>query len=242
MELEFLKNRQGVIKMLWFNETQEDINKRIMSGIHSSLGGTANEENFWLAELQRNKANPQKRYESALKGLPYPAAFREAVLGLRAIIREKVKNKQPFEKELTELYKIAVWQSFSMPYAARAKTPGFNILERVPGSLIANLEYDYQDMGYEKLELINKTDAKRLVELWGEPKTHRTLLEVYSNLWDKYEDDYIHTINTKGYAGLYDIEIKEGSTKNEKTNIGIDDKHKKGKEGVLNSMFRKIFK
>ena len=168
--------------MLWFNETQEDVNKRIMSGINPSLGGTATEDSFWLTEVQRNKTNPYKRYQSAFKRSSYPAAFREAALGLRAIIRDKAKNKQSFEKELTELYKIAVWQSFSMPYSERTKMVGYRILERIPGSVIANLDYDYQDIGYEKLELINKTDAKKLVELWGEPNGHKTLLEAYPKL------------------------------------------------------------
>lgn len=227
--------------MLWFNETQEDVNKRIMSGINPSLGGTATEDSFWLTEVQRNKTNPYKRYQSALKGLPYPAAFREAALGLRAIIRDKAKNKQSFEKELTELYKIAVWQSFSMPYSERTKMVGYRILERIPGSVIANLDYDYQDIGYEKLELINKTDAKKLVELWGEPNGHKTLLEAYPKLWMKYEDEYIHIINTQGHTGLYDIKIKDLSKKEDKSNTKNHAKERNSNPNVFKKIFKKIF-
>lgn len=227
--------------MLWFNETQEDVNKRIMSGINPSLGGTATEDSFWLTEVQRNKTNPYKRYQSALKGLPYPAAFREAALGLRAIIRDKAKNKQSFKKELTELYKIAVWQSFSMPYSERTKMVGYRILERIPGSVIANLDYDYQDIGYEKLELINKTDAKRLVELWGEPNGHKTLLEAYPKLWMKYEDEYIHIINTQGHTGLYDIKIKDLSKKEDKSNTKNHAKERDSNPNVFKKIFKKIF-
>ncbi|MDY3305576.1 hypothetical protein [Psychrobacter sanguinis] len=227
--------------MLWFNETQDDVNKRIMSGISLSLGGTATEDSFWLTELQRNKTNPYKRYQSALKGLPYPAAFREAALGLRAIIREKAKNKQSAEEELTELYKIAVWQSFSMAYSNKAQTSGYSILERIPGSVIANLDYYYQDMGYEKLELINKTDAKRLVELWGEPDGHKTLLEADPKLWMKYEDEYIQIINAQGHAGLYDIKIKELSKIEDKNNTKAQTKERDSNPNVFKKIFKKIF-
>lgn len=220
--------------MLWINETEEDVKKRMMSGVNQSLGGTATEDSFWLTDLKRNKSNPQKRYEAAFKGLPLPAAFREAALGLRAVIREKSKNGQVFEKELEDLYRIAVWRSFSRPYSERAKITGFRILERIPGGVIANLDYNYQDMGYEKLELLNKTDIKYLVELWGEPKTHKTLLDVYTHIWEKYEDDYIHIINSKGYSGLYDIEIKGMSDES--------DTNTQDKPSIFGSIFQKIFK
>lgn len=200
--------------MSWLEEKTDDVNIRIMGGIHPSMGGKATDEDFWLVALNENKSDPIKRYEAALKGLPYPGAFREAALGLRALIREKAKAKESYENELAALYKIAVWQSFSMQRSERAQTPGFSILERIPGGLITELEYEYHTMGYEKLELVNKTDAKRMVELWGEPKSHSTLLEAYSSLWKEYEDKFIHIVKTKGYSGLYDIEIEQPNNSN----------------------------
>lgn len=200
--------------MSWLEEKTDDVNIRIMGGIHPSMGGTATDEEFWLVALNENKSDPIKRYEAALKGLPYPAAFREAALGLRATIREKAKAKESYEDELIALYKVAVWQSFGMKYSERAQTIGFNILERIPGGLITNLKYEYQTMGYEKLELVNKTDAKRMVELWGEPKNHSTLLEAYNSLWKEYEDKFIHIVKTKGYSGLYDIKIDQPNNLN----------------------------
>lgn len=205
--------------MSWLEEKTDDVNIRIMGGLHPSIGGTGEGEDFWLVALNEDKSNPIKRYEAALKGLPYPAAFREAALGLRALIREKVKAKESYEDELIALYRIAVWQSFGIKYSERAQTIGFNILERIPGGVITNLKYEYQTMGYEKLELVNKTDAKRMVELWGEPQSHSTLLESYSSLWKDYEDEYMQIIKEKGYAGLYDISIDNAKQQKMRSNI-----------------------
>lgn len=206
--------------MSWFEEKADDVSRRVMGGLDASIGGTAGSEEFWLVALNKNKSNPIKRYEAALKGLPYPAAFREAILGLRAVIREKAKSKEDYEKELAELYRIAVLQSFGMKYSERAQVPGFNILERIPGSLIASLEYEYQTMGYEKLELINKTDAKGIVSLWGEPKNHTTLLDLHNSVWKKYEDEFIYINKKEDCDALYNINsnyINQQETRSDKT-------------------------
>ena len=209
--------------MSWLKEKTDDVNTRIMGGIHPSMGGTATDEDFWLVALNENKSDPIKRYEAALKGLPYPAAFREAALALRALIREKAKAKESYEDELAALYEIAVWQSFSMQRSERAQTPGFSILERIPGGLITELEYEYQTMGYEKLELVNKTDSKRMIESWGEPKSHSTLLESYSSLWKEYEDEFMQIVKTKGYAGLYNVSIDKINRQEIRSNSASND-------------------
>lgn len=224
--------------MSWLEEKTDDVNIRIMGGIHPSMGGKATDEDFWLVALNENKSDPIKRYEAALKGLPYPGAFREAALGLRALIREKAKES--YEDELAALYKIAVWQSFSMQRSERAQTPGFSILERIPGGLITELEYEYHTMGYEKLELVNKTDAKRMVELWGEPKSHSTLLEAYSGLWKEYEDKFIHIVKTKGYSGLYDIEIEQPNNLN--SNLMVPDNEELNTKSKFKTFISRVFK
>lgn len=191
--------------MFWHEElTEEDVLKRLKGTIHESIGGTVASGDHWYDLSKESKDNPMKRFEAGVAGLPLPGAFKESALGLRGIIRDKIKANESYEDYLKELYTLAVWQSFSMKYSERAGTLGHNILERIPGSKIAKLKCDYQDIGYKHLDLINKTDAKRLVAIWGEPKSHTTLLDFHSDLWKKYEDEYIHIRKTKGAIGLYD--------------------------------------
>lgn len=192
--------------MFWHEEsTKDDVVTRLKGGFDPSIGGTASNEEHWYVLAQSSKEDPVKRFEHSVKGLPMPRAFTEAALGLRAIIKADVANNRSYEGNLKELYTLAVWQSYSMKRSEKADTVGHNILERIPGGLIANINCDYQDIGYKHLELINKTDAKRLVAIWGEPKSHTTLLEYDDSLWRKYEDEFIEVIKNKGYTGIYDF-------------------------------------
>ena len=192
--------------MFWHEEmTKEDVVNRIKGTIDPSIGGAVTNEENWYLSIQKFKDNPIKRFEAAVRGLPMPKAFNEAALGLRSIIRDKIKNNESYESDLEELYTLAVWQSYSMKRSERADTVGHSILERIPGGMIASINCDYQDIGYKYLDLINKTDAKRLVAIWGEPKSHTTLLEYDNSLWRQHEDEFIHIVKTKGYSGLYDF-------------------------------------
>lgn len=64
--------------------------------------------------------------------------------------------------------------------------PGFNCAQILweLGMHRQLLILDYQEIGYEKVPLLNATDRKRIVALWGEPRTHRDPLDFYRLLWD----------------------------------------------------------
>jgi hypothetical protein len=49
-------------------------------------------------------------------------------------------------------------------------------------------EHSYDTLGYRDLRLLNKTDAKWLVEAWGEPTRHSTLNATHKAVWDRFED------------------------------------------------------
>ena len=144
-------------------------------------------ETFWADRIKELKAAPDKRLTLALENLPLPGAFREAIISLRAIIREKRKSKENYEKELSFLYWLAAIDSFSIPYSTYLQQPGFNVIESIPGQVIQSLPCTYDDLGYTKLKLLNKTDAKWCVEAWGEPDRHKTMHELHHDIWQKYE-------------------------------------------------------
>lgn len=145
-------------------------------------------DKFWADEIKKLKNKPLERLALALRNLPLPAAFQNAAVATRALIREKRKDQQRHEKELQLLYWLAAINSFTIPYSSVLEEPGYNVIESIPGRTISTLSFEYHVLGYEKLELLNKTDAKWLVEAWGAPITHFTLHELHLDIWNHYED------------------------------------------------------
>ncbi len=152
-----------------------------------SLEKVSEADDFWTDRLKQFSEEPQKRLRIALDNLPLPAAFKEAVLALRSMIRTKRKKKEDYAEELDVLYWLAVVRSFMLEYAPRLRQPGFNVFESIPAERIQTLPFSYQEMGYAKLALLNKTDCKWLAEAWGEPRTHMTLHALHQPVWDEYE-------------------------------------------------------
>lgn len=143
---------------------------------------------FWADQARRAKDDSQKRLHIALKVLPLPAAFREAAIAVRAMIREAKKEKRSTGRQLELLYWLAAVASFSVPYAERSRQPGFNVMEVGSGGEIAALPFTYDSLGYEKLDLLTATDKQAIAAAWGEPGSHSTLNELHRDVWERYED------------------------------------------------------
>ncbi|MCK4347711.1 MAG: hypothetical protein KAW47_03760 [Thermoplasmatales archaeon] len=142
---------------------------------------------FWADRIKKLRGEPVKRLKLALENLPLPASFREAAIATRALIREKRKAKNNYDEELALLYWLAAINSFSIPYSTVLQEPGYNVIESLPGEKLKSLPFSYHELGYEKLELLKKTDIKWLIELWGEPTAHITLHEMHIDVWRQYE-------------------------------------------------------
>lgn len=142
---------------------------------------------FWADRIKKLRGEPVKRLAVALENMPLPASFREAAIATRALIRDKRKQKTPYDEELALLYWLAAINSFSVPYSEVLEAPGYNVIESIPGQKLKGLPFSYKSLGYEKLELLNKTDINWLVESWGEPERHTTLHEIHNDVWVEYE-------------------------------------------------------
>jgi hypothetical protein len=142
---------------------------------------------FWGDRIKKLRGEPAKRLAVALENMPLPVSFREAAVATRALIRDKRKQKNSYDEELALLYWLAAINSFSIPYSEVLKEPGYNVIESIPGKRLKGLPFSYKSLGYEKLELLNKTDIKWLNEVWGEPDAHTTLHEMHNNVWVEYE-------------------------------------------------------
>ncbi|MGY8775344.1 hypothetical protein [uncultured Spongiibacter sp.] len=146
---------------------------------------------FWADRIKGLRGEPVERLRVAIENLPLPAAFKEAAVATRALIRECRKSKEPYDDQLALLYWLAAVYSFAIPFSSRLGEPGYNVLESVPGEVLKGLEFSYKQLGYEKLELLNKTDIKWLIASWGEPDAHSSLHELHQAVWKKYEDALI---------------------------------------------------
>ena len=175
-------------------KTDEEVDlfsKNFMDNHSTSLTNKA----FWADEIKALKNDPFKRLDIALNNLPLPAAFREAVLALRSIIRnQKKEDDANLEINLTQLYWLAAINSLSVKYSSRCSCPGYNIMESIPGKIIKSIKINYKSLGYKKLDLLIKTDVFLIQKLWGEPNSHHTLNELESDLWESYELKYAQKI------------------------------------------------
>lgn len=183
------------MKSRWL-DTESDLSSEQQSSNYlNSLREDLKNGHFWADRIKKLKNEPDKRLQLALDNLPSPAAFREAAIALRAIIRNKRKANDPHEEELGFLYWLAAIRSFFLEYSTRLREPGFNVIESIPAKRIKSLEFSYLNLGYEKLNLLNKTDCKWLIEKWGEPQTHTTLNELQRNVWIEYENKLLEKRN-----------------------------------------------
>lgn len=127
----------------------------------------------------------------ALQNLPLPAAFREAAIATRQIIRAKRKAKTDYSEQLDSLYWLAALESYGIKYSEAVQTPGSNIFELTPAEEILSGDFDYAAIGYDKLPLLNKTDKKWIIDAWGEPTAHTTLHDLRKATWRKYEKVFV---------------------------------------------------
>ncbi len=123
----------------------------------------------------------------ALGHLPLPGAFTAAAAIWRSRIRTLRRTKGDWAPALLSLYRLAALASLSLPYSEAARQPGFNVMQVIPGSVVRALHVDYQALGYKELPLLGVTDAKWLVEAFGEPRAHSTVNRLHHAIWAEYE-------------------------------------------------------
>lgn len=173
-------------------DTRSDDDARTRAGeFWAGLRADLDASQFWADRIKEYRGDPAKRLGLALANLPLPAAFSEAAVATRALIRAKGKGEEPFDEEPALLYWLAALHSFMLDYAPRLREPGFNVVESIPGQRLRSLHYRYSKLGYRDLSLLNKTDVKWLIAAWGEPASHSTLNALHKELWDEYQTKLI---------------------------------------------------
>lgn len=171
----------------WHGTKSDDESKSFRTEFWAKHANDISSGDFWADKIKSFRGEPLERLKLALENLPLPAAFREAMIATRALIREKRKSNQEYEDQLALLYWLAAIDSFSVDYSEELDGPGYNIIESIPGEILKGLPFNYETLGYEELKLVNSTDKKWITQAWGEPSGHTTLHELHKDVWQKYE-------------------------------------------------------
>jgi DNA polymerase III epsilon subunit-like protein len=105
-------------------------------------------------------------------GLPDIGAMAK---GLRTIIREYRKAKEPYAELLLALYGACVAADFS----ESLRFEGSHVVRYVDINDVQQIKIEYATMGYQCINSLSKTDVKWLIETFGEPAEHQT----FEALW-----------------------------------------------------------
>jgi hypothetical protein len=173
------------------------------------------EGTFWAEEARTARAQPKQRLRIALENLPLPAAFREAGLALRQMIREKRKVNACDNEELNFLYSLAAVESFvsATAYIEDLAEPGWNAIDLMTPQDWQSLTYGWTILGCNELPLLTKTDRRHMIERWGEPNEHTTLRRLHEDVWTKAVDALlarrVHEHNTGWLAPRQPITPRE---------------------------------
>lgn len=173
-------------KMLWIDAKTIPSQHSLVFGFQSLVTHESSGM-FWVDQVRSLKQFPEKQLAICIECLPLPAAFIKAAIAIRAIIRSRKKTGVPCLDYVELLYRILVVDSYRIDYAPRLKSPGYNVVETTPGSILWNMDLDYNKIGYNRLKLANQGDKKLFEQEWGKPSRHSTLHIVCKELWNHHE-------------------------------------------------------
>ena len=173
------------------------------------------EGKFWADEARNARDQAEERLRIAAENLPLPAAFREAAIALRQMIREKRKVKESDDEELEFLYSLAAVKSFvsATAYIEELAEPAWNAIEMMTSEDWKSLTYQWRTLGCNELSLLTKTDRRQMIERWGEPAEHTTLRRLHEGVWKKAVDALlarrVYQHNTGWFAPSQPINAQE---------------------------------
>ncbi len=167
---------------------------------------------FWSDAVKRLKR--EKRYADAAEicrqQIPLPAAFRDLMVSLRALIRQKRKAKATCEDLLRELFEVAVYGDVltRFPYVELARPilgeksvrgyPGYGIAEIAHrNGARSRMRFDYEQIGYRNVTWLGASDRKWLLEAWGEPKRHSDPFEQFQPDWLRALDEFARALESQ---------------------------------------------
>lgn len=125
----------------------------------------------WLLPFMPLEIAKLEPLQKALQWGPHSASA--IAKELRALIRERRKEKQPYTELLLALYRTCLMADLSASLAFEGAQPHY-MARFVSLSELQAAQFDYAAMGYLCIDSLLKTDIKWLVEALGEPAEHQS--------------------------------------------------------------------
>lgn len=135
-----------------------------------------------VAELKKNDSL-EAALQVCVQALPLWSAYQQATLIHRARIKQLAQDGEAIDKELKALYRLAAQASFLHDRVKGLPNLPLSQLKKVDLEEVASLDMPYEEIGYNELRLIKKTDIKLLLESWGKPHSHLKPRELHADTW-----------------------------------------------------------
>jgi hypothetical protein len=139
----------------------------------------------WQKLCQKLKA--EGRLDDALvlvsKVYPQWSAYEQQAVIIRMLIRERKKHGGDIKPLAKALYRTAAQASCLHDRYEGTPAPGSpaKLAKLMPRKTLETLDMPYQQIGYEHLRLLTKSDRRMLADMWGEPATHVSARVFHAN-------------------------------------------------------------
>lgn len=148
----------------------------VAAGVSDDAPATDN----WLAHIRSLRDSNQLDAALAASRAQFPKtqAFQQAAIILRQQIREALEKFQPAEALLRELYHTAALADLFRTSSSHKPHDPLAALAAVRGHT-----FQYAELGYLRLKLLNKSDVRALEQLWAAPAMHRHTEDLLGEEW-----------------------------------------------------------
>lgn len=140
-------------------------------------------DNNWVAQIRTLRESGQLDAALSMSKAHFPKtqAFQQAAIILRQQIREELDHSRPVDAILRELFHTAALADLFRTTSSHKPLDPLAALDAV-----RNRSFQYAAIGHLRLKLLNKSDARALEQLWGNPGVHRHTEEVLGEDWLKW--------------------------------------------------------
>ncbi|MDH7943189.1 hypothetical protein QGM61_05110 [Pseudohongiella sp. SYSU M77423] len=139
-----------------------------------------------VAQSLRNQGDYDAALSACNVAWPQLQGYQQAAIIARAAARAAKEESRA--DWLQTLYRLAAEASL-----LHDKVPGVpdlkwqSLSQRFTAEQIAQIELPWRDLGHEHMRLLNKTDSRQMVDLWGEPERQQSAKAYHRSLFEPSE-------------------------------------------------------
>ncbi|HBX36501.1 MAG TPA: hypothetical protein DEG76_04040 [Pseudohongiella sp.] len=139
-----------------------------------------------LAQSLKNQGDYDAALSACNVAWPQLQGYQQAAIIARAAARAATEESRA--DWLQTLYRLAAEASL-----LHDKVPGVpdlkwqSLSQRFTAEQIAQIELPWRELGHEHMRLLNKTDSRQMVDLWGEPERQQSAKAYHRSLFEPSE-------------------------------------------------------